>query len=208
MTCVRPLSSAPELWPLLSPAPRCCRSRGARLRAQVRDDRRLRGSLAAGARQVLRPEDEGPRLGGDGQQAPLRLCRRQDGCAALRRHQRAARRARRLAHAPLHQGRDRLLRARRHLLLSAAPRYPQALRRRARCAMPASACSPRTSTARHSSRAVFPDMPAARAGLLAGDEIVAADNAPFAPIGSFRNKIGEKVDAAGAPRGERAPRRT
>jgi carboxyl-terminal processing protease len=41
--------------------------------------------------------------------------------------------------------------------------------------------------------AVFPDMPAARGGLLAGDEIVSAGNAPFAPIGSFRNKIGEKV---------------
>jgi carboxyl-terminal processing protease len=41
--------------------------------------------------------------------------------------------------------------------------------------------------------AVFPDMPAARAGLLAGDEIVSADDKPFAPIGSFRNKIGEKV---------------
>lgn len=41
--------------------------------------------------------------------------------------------------------------------------------------------------------AVFPDMPAARAGLLAGDEIVSAGNAPFAPIGSFRGKIGEKV---------------
>jgi C-terminal processing protease CtpA/Prc len=41
--------------------------------------------------------------------------------------------------------------------------------------------------------AVFPDMPAARAGLLAGDEVVSADNKPFAPIGSFRGKIGEKV---------------
>ena len=41
--------------------------------------------------------------------------------------------------------------------------------------------------------AVFPHMPGARAGLLAGDEIVSADNEPFAPIGSFRNKIGEKV---------------
>jgi carboxyl-terminal processing protease len=41
--------------------------------------------------------------------------------------------------------------------------------------------------------AVFPDLPAARAGLLTGDEIVSADNAPFAPIGSFRNKVGEKV---------------
>ena len=36
-------------------------------------------------------------------------------------------------------------------------------------------------------------MPAVRAGLLAGDEIVSADDLPFAPIGSFRNKIGEKV---------------
>lgn len=41
--------------------------------------------------------------------------------------------------------------------------------------------------------AVFPDMPAARAGLLVGDEIVAAGGAPFAPIGSFRGKAGEKV---------------
>jgi len=41
--------------------------------------------------------------------------------------------------------------------------------------------------------AVYPDLPAAHAGLLAGDEIVAADDAPFAPIGSFRNKVGEKV---------------
>ena len=41
--------------------------------------------------------------------------------------------------------------------------------------------------------AVFPDMPAARAGLLAGDEILSAGDQPFAPVGSFRNKIGEKV---------------
>lgn len=41
--------------------------------------------------------------------------------------------------------------------------------------------------------AVFPDMPAARAGLLAGDEILSADDQPFAPVGSFRNTIGEKV---------------
>lgn len=41
--------------------------------------------------------------------------------------------------------------------------------------------------------AVFPDMPAARAGLLVGDEIVAASGAPFEPVGSFRGKVGEKV---------------
>jgi len=40
---------------------------------------------------------------------------------------------------------------------------------------------------------VFPGMPAARAGLLAGDEIVAAGGEPFAPVGSFRGKVGEKV---------------
>lgn len=41
--------------------------------------------------------------------------------------------------------------------------------------------------------AVFPGMPADRAGLLAGDEIVSADAAPFAPVGSFRDKVGEHV---------------
>jgi carboxyl-terminal processing protease len=41
--------------------------------------------------------------------------------------------------------------------------------------------------------AVFPNKPADRAGLLAGDEIVSADDKPFAPVGSFRGKEGEKV---------------
>jgi len=41
--------------------------------------------------------------------------------------------------------------------------------------------------------AVFPAMPADKAGLLVGDEIVSADAAPFAPVGSFRNKVGERV---------------
>jgi carboxyl-terminal processing protease len=41
--------------------------------------------------------------------------------------------------------------------------------------------------------AVFPDMPAARAGLVAGDEIVAAGDMPFSPVGSFRGKNGDKV---------------
>jgi len=41
--------------------------------------------------------------------------------------------------------------------------------------------------------AVFPDMPAMRAGLLAGDEIISADGAPFEQIGSFRDKAGKKV---------------
>jgi len=41
--------------------------------------------------------------------------------------------------------------------------------------------------------AVFPGMPADKAGLLAGDEVVSADGKPFEPVGSFRGKIGEPV---------------
>jgi len=41
--------------------------------------------------------------------------------------------------------------------------------------------------------AVFPGMPADKAGLLAGDEIVEADGKPFEQVASFRGKVGEPV---------------
>jgi carboxyl-terminal processing protease len=37
-------------------------------------------------------------------------------------------------------------------------------------------------------------LPAARAGLLVGDEILSADGRPFTPVGSFRGKVGEPVE--------------
>ena len=37
-------------------------------------------------------------------------------------------------------------------------------------------------------------LPAARAGLLVGDEILSADGRPFAPVESFRGKVGEPVN--------------
>ena len=40
---------------------------------------------------------------------------------------------------------------------------------------------------------VIEGTPAKQAGLLAGDEIVSANNIPFQPVGSFRDKIGERV---------------
>lgn len=40
---------------------------------------------------------------------------------------------------------------------------------------------------------VVESMPAYRAGLLAGDEIISADGAPFQPVGSFRGKVGKPV---------------
>lgn len=40
---------------------------------------------------------------------------------------------------------------------------------------------------------VYHGGPAARAGLLVGDEIVAADGAAFDPVGSFEGKTGERV---------------
>ncbi|MFA5900900.1 MAG: S41 family peptidase [Hyphomicrobium sp.] len=54
--------------------------------------------------------------------------------------------------------------------------------------------------------AVFPGLPAERAGLLAGDEIISADASTFAPVGSFRGKVGGKVtlkvrrEASGQPK--------
>jgi carboxyl-terminal processing protease len=41
--------------------------------------------------------------------------------------------------------------------------------------------------------AVFPGLPADKAGLLLGDELVSADGAPFEPVASFRNKAGKAV---------------
>ena len=40
---------------------------------------------------------------------------------------------------------------------------------------------------------VFPGLPAAKAGLLLGDEIVSVDGAAFEPVGSFRDKVGKPV---------------
>lgn len=40
---------------------------------------------------------------------------------------------------------------------------------------------------------VIEGTPAHRAGLLAGDEIIAADGEPFRPVGSFRGKVGRPV---------------
>lgn len=41
--------------------------------------------------------------------------------------------------------------------------------------------------------AVFPGLPADKAGLHVGDEIVSADGKPFAPVAAFRGKVGEQV---------------
>jgi carboxyl-terminal processing protease len=40
---------------------------------------------------------------------------------------------------------------------------------------------------------VIEGTPAQQAGLLAGDEIISADGAPFQPVGSFRDKVGKQV---------------
>ena len=41
---------------------------------------------------------------------------------------------------------------------------------------------------------VYDGAPAAKAGILAGDEIVSVDGAPYSEIGSFRDKVGRTVD--------------
>ena len=169
-------------------------SRGARLRAQVRDDRRLRGSLADRARQILRPEDEGPRLGGGGQQASRRLRRRQDGCAALRRHQRACSAELGASHTHHYTTRrDRLLRARRHLLLSAAPRHPQALRRRQGALFRHRHVHEGRSTARPSSPPCSRTAGGHAPGFCSATRSSPPTTRRSQPIGSFRNKTGKKV---------------
>lgn len=40
---------------------------------------------------------------------------------------------------------------------------------------------------------VFAGLPAAKAGITVGDEIVSVDDAPFQPVGSFRGKVGSAV---------------
>lgn len=40
---------------------------------------------------------------------------------------------------------------------------------------------------------VFPGLPADKAGLMLGDEIISAGGAPFEPVGSFRGKVGKSV---------------
>ena len=41
--------------------------------------------------------------------------------------------------------------------------------------------------------AVLPGLPADKAGVLLGDEIISADGKPFGPVASFRDKVGETV---------------
>lgn len=40
---------------------------------------------------------------------------------------------------------------------------------------------------------VLAGLPGARSGLMVGDEVLGADGAPFEPVGSFRNKVGQAV---------------
>ncbi len=49
---------------------------------------------------------------------------------------------------------------------------------------------------RHFIIGVFDGFPAAKAGLMAGDEIISADGMPFAPVGAFAGKISRKVRLA------------
>jgi carboxyl-terminal processing protease len=49
---------------------------------------------------------------------------------------------------------------------------------------------------RHFVSGVFEDFPAAKAGLMAGDEIISADGMSFAPVTSFAGKTSQKVHLA------------
>ena len=93
-------------------------------------------------------------------------------------------------------GRDRLLPACRHLLRRAAARPPEGLPRQRRSNIRASACSPARSTASCSCRGAFAGLPADKAGVLVGDEIVDVDGAPFEPVGSFDGKADQTGDHA------------
>ena len=53
--------------------------------------------------------------------------------------------------------------------------------------------------------AVLQGAPAARAGLLVGDEILAVDGAPFRPVGSFKGKAGQAVSVRLRRRAGAAP---
>lgn len=52
---------------------------------------------------------------------------------------------------------------------------------------------------------VYDGGPAAKAGILVGDEILAADGAPFQEIGSFRDKVGTNVKLEVRPQADAAP---
>ena len=121
----------------------------------------------------------------------------------------------RLPYRALHARPGRLLRTGRRLPLRAPPRHAPAVpaarrgdlcrhRHRQRRRSTASASSPTSMTA----------VRRRSAGLMAGDEIVSVDGAPFAEIGSFRGKAGEtahlmvrRTADAAADRHRRAGRR-
>jgi carboxyl-terminal processing protease len=72
--------------------------------------------------------------------------------------------------------------------LICAPCFPAA-----RSRIPGSAFSHRDEQKRVFVSGVIDGQPAARAGVLVGDEILAVDGAPFRPVESFRGKVGATV---------------